>query len=260
VSTRRRASLIAGLSALALTLLWTGQAAAASTVTLSGGALTVTGDAGANDIAVGIDPGNPSDYRIADSSGISDPLPPECVRASATAIRCPVALVTFVRADVGAGDDQFKVSSGGIPQGVDLNVHGDEGNDTIRGRDGPGRDYLFGGDGDDAMFGEGGNDQMYGGAGNDEMDGGAGDDQVYGETGNDILTGGGGDDLVYGGKGKDVVNGLSEDDKLFGGSGNDKMSGGSGNDKGVGGGGKDSFNGGGGTDKGTAEKEKNVEK
>lgn len=237
-----------------------GPAHAASTVTLADGLLQVTGDAGANDIAVGIDPSNPGDYKIADSSGISDPLPAGCVRVNATSIRCPAAGVTAVRADMGAGDDQFKTSSGGVPQETTLNVHGDEGNDTIRGRNGPGRDFLFGGDGDDQLFGEGGNDEIYGGRGNDEIDGGDGDDKLFGEDGNDIVNGGRGKDVMRGGRGKDVINGLSQDDKLFGDAGRDRLSGGSGDDKGIGGGGEDSFNGGGGQDTGKAENLKNVEK
>ena len=237
---------------------------AASTVTLAatpaGGELKVSGDSGANDVAAGVDPGNAADYRISDSSGISDPLPPGCVRVSATAIRCPAAGVTRIKIELGDGDDQFKVSSGSIPEATDLFVNGGEGSDTMRGRNGPGSDSFFGEGGDDTIFGEGGFDTIFGGPGNDELDGGAGNDIVSGEEGNDIVSGGTGKDFLHGGDGKDIVNGLADDDKLFGDKGNDKLSGGSGNDKGIGGAGKDSFNGGGGKDKGKAEKLTGVEK
>lgn len=256
----RRISLAGALAALGL-LLWTAQASASSSVTIQSGILHVSGDAGANDVAVGVDPTDPTQFRIADSTGISDPLPPSCVRVSATAVRCPIAQVTVgVDVRLNDGNDQFKVSSGDMPAATPLRVEGGPGDDTIRGSARPGGDLLYGDEGNDTIFGEGGEDIIRGGIGDDEIEGGPGKDDIDGEDGNDFLSGGGGDDTIKGGKGKDIVNGLSEDDKLFGGKGSDKMSGGSGNDKGVGGAGKDQFDGGGGTDKGKAEKLKNVEK
>jgi Ca2+-binding RTX toxin-like protein len=256
----RRIGLAAALAALGLAL-FAGQASAAGNVTVQFGILHISGDAGANDIAVGIDPTDPAQFRIADSTGISDPLPPGCVRVSATAVRCPIASVTVgISVLLNDGDDQFKVSSGDLPAGTPLRVEGGLGNDTIRGSAREGGDLLYGDEGNDTIFGEGGADLIRGGIGDDELLGGPGKDDIQGEEGNDFLSGEGGDDKLDGGKGKDVINGLSDDDKLLGGKGNDALSGGSGNDNGNGGAGKDSFNGGGGTDKGKAEKLKNVEK
>jgi Ca2+-binding RTX toxin-like protein len=260
MASARRISVVAAFVAMWLAY-GMGQALAASTVTIFQGTLHVSGDAGANDVAVGLDPGNPNDFRIADSTGISDPLPLGCVRVSATAVRCPVASVTVgISVLLNDGDDQFKVSSGDLPADKPLRVEGGLGNDTIRGSARPGGDLLYGDEGNDTIYGEGGADLLRGGDGDDEIEGGPGDDDIEGGDGNDYLSGSGGRDNLKGGNGKDVINGLSEDDKLFGGNGNDRLSGGSGNDKGIGGAGKDSFNGGGGTDKGKAEKLKNVEK
>ena len=260
MSRGRRLGITASLGCVAA-IAFAGSAQAASSVTILNGTLHVSGDAGANDIAVGLDPTSPNDFRIADSTGISDPLPPSCVRVSATAVRCPVASVT-VGMDVrlNDGDDQFKVSSGDLPAATLLRVEGGLGNDTIRGSAREGGDLLYGDEGNDTIYGEGGADLIRGGEGDDELEGGPGADDIDGEGGNDYVSGSGGNDVLKGGAGKDIINGLSEDDKLFGGPGNDKLSGGSGNDKGIGGGGKDSFSGGGGTDKGKAEKLKSVEK
>ena len=233
---------------------------AVSTVTIAGGQLIVTGDGGNNDVAVGIDPSNAADYRLSDSTGIADPIPTGCVRVSPTAIRCPVAGITTVQTDLGAGDDLFKVSSGSVPEGVTVNVFGGDGNDTIRGRNGPGLDQLLGDGGDDTIYGEGGDDTLDGGDGNDTLLGGPGNDLIFGRAGNDDMFGGGGRDKMAGGTGHDTIEGLGGDDALKGEQGNDKLSGGSGNDKGSGGAGNDTFIGGGGTDKGSAEKEKSVEK
>ena len=235
-------------------------ASAASTVTFENGGFVVNGDGGVNDVAVGVDPADGSRYRVSDASGISDPLPLGCTRVSPTAVSCQAEGAVRILINLGAGDDQVKVSAGGIPEAVYLGVNGGDGNDTIRGRSGPGLDGLDGGRGDDTIYGEGGDDLIQGGDGNDRLFGGPGTDTIIGDDGNDEINGGGGRDVLQGSEGKDVINGLSEDDKLFGGAGNDRLFGGAGNDKGIGGGGKDSFNGGGGKDKGKAEKLTGVEK
>lgn len=78
------------------------------------------------------------------------------------------------------------------------NIHGNEGNDTIRG--GNMSDYIYGDDG---------NDTISGGAG-DTIEGGAGDDTIYdgkiihAGTGDDILHSKGGDDFLYGEAGDDT--------------------------------------------------------
>jgi Ca2+-binding RTX toxin-like protein len=262
-----------------LATLWLGAAnASASSLvkitffTADDGMIRVTGDDGANNVTLGIDPNDPKAFLISDASGILEPLPPGCVRLSQTSIRCPAFNnIKFVQVDLEGSDDRFAVGPGSLPKSMILQVTGGPGADTIRGRDGPGFDNLYGDGGKDRIFGEGGNDRLTGGPGQDELDGGTGDDALYGEEGEDILSGGDGfgQDYLDGGPDNDVLNGLAEDDKLFGGMGNDRMSGGKGDDRmvggpgrdgGAGGPGQDLLVGGKGADKGTAEKKRGVER
>jgi Ca2+-binding RTX toxin-like protein len=113
------------------------------------------------------------------------------------------------------GDDVW----GGWQTGVDYDVYGLGGKDT-----------LYGYTGDDFLDGGTGNDKIYGGAGNDTLMGGEGKDLLDGGIGNDILYGGGDDDLIYGGEGNDWLYGDDGTDILYGYNGADFMSGGGGND------------------------------
>ncbi|MDB5738993.1 MAG: outer rane adhesin like protein [Alphaproteobacteria bacterium] len=70
---------------------------------------------------------------------------------------------------------------------------------------GPGDDTLYGGDGDDVINGGGGNDVIYGGKGNDTLIGGDGNDILHGNDGDDTLDGGAGDDQLFGGAGDDTL-------------------------------------------------------
>jgi Ca2+-binding RTX toxin-like protein len=80
--------------------------------------------------------------------------------------------------------------------------NGTAGADTISGA---GRnDILRGLGGNDTMRGFGGNDAMNGGDGDDVMNGGAGNDTLFGGAGADILVGGLGRDALNGGLGADV--------------------------------------------------------
>ena len=63
-------------------------------------------------------------------------------------------------------------------------IHGNGGNDNIRG-----------GGGDDVLYGDAGNDDIQGGDGNDHLYGGAGNDTLSGGAGTNILEGGTGDDV-----------------------------------------------------------------
>jgi Ca2+-binding RTX toxin-like protein len=248
--------LVAILAGLGLSALGVEAAHAASVVRFQelnlGMALKVEGSGDKNDVTVGVDPALPTAYLITDASGILDPVPLGCVRMSSTAIRCFVVNnIDGIVVELRGGDDQFKVSAGSIPEPVLLFVFGGEGDDTIRGRDGPGRDWLNGEAGKDRLFGEGGNDKLFGGGNDDELDGGPGHDDLYGEAGEDILNGGEGfgRDHLDGGGGTDVLNGLSEADTLFGGNGSDVLLGGGGDDKLFGGKGKDGLKGGKGKDR-----------
>ena len=64
-------------------------------------------------------------------------------------------------------------------------IFGSEGNDTLRGGEGLGDNFLFGGAGDDSLEGGAGNDELFGNAGNDTLNGGAGDNLLVGGPGID---------------------------------------------------------------------------
>jgi Ca2+-binding RTX toxin-like protein len=98
---------------------------------------------------------------------------------------------------LGYGDDRFENT--GVFVGV---VHGEEGNDLLRG--GAGDDLLYGGPGNDRAFGGGGADKLIGGAGSDELAGEGGNDLLYGEDGDDVLDGGAGNDYLSGLNGNDT--------------------------------------------------------
>jgi Ca2+-binding RTX toxin-like protein len=73
-----------------------------------------------------------------------------------------------------------------------MEIHGDNGVDTLKG-----------GNGADTIQGEGGNDQLFGYGGDDSLHGGYAGDDTADSNGNDTLTGGSGTDQMYGGPGND---------------------------------------------------------
>lgn len=83
---------------------------------------------------------------------------------------------TEVTVNTGDGDDVVFVSDDETV-GVDLNINGGEGNDT-----------LGGSDGNDEILGEVGDDTFFGGSGGDTLDGGVGDDSIFG-NGGELLAG-----------------------------------------------------------------------
>lgn len=83
---------------------------------------------------------------------------------------------TEVTVNTGDGDDVVFVSDQETV-GVDLNINGGEGNDT-----------LGGSDGDDQILGEDGDDTFFGGSGGDTLDGGVGNDEIFG-NGGELLAG-----------------------------------------------------------------------
>jgi hypothetical protein len=198
---------------------------------------------GINDIEVGVATNFPDDYRITDQSNILNPLPAFCVRESDTSIRCnhssaePPAFtpaeVSTITVDLGAGDDEFAVSSGGIPSNVTLNVYGGDGNDRIIGRNSSGKEVLDGGAGNDIIFvgtpSEG--KVATGGPGNDIVGIGISVTRSFlARTAPALAAKGNPGATLLGDVGADRLTGGPENDKLKGGPGRDRIKGRGGND------------------------------
>ncbi len=161
-------------------------------------------------------------------------------------------------------------------------MHGGEGNDTLRGQGG--NDFLDAGLGDDRLFGGEGNDRLFGDLGTDRMAGGTGNDTYVVSVSDTIVertgegrdtifsnettqlarnvevlglgdfepidgTGNGAANVLLGGSGDNVLRGLAGRDKLSGGDGDDTLVGGDGNDVLVGGRSQDILWGGDGGDR-----------
>ncbi|WP_298232626.1 type I secretion C-terminal target domain-containing protein [uncultured Azohydromonas sp.] len=125
----------------------------------------------------------------------------------------------------GAGNDVVHATFGND------SVDGGLGSDTLYG--GFGNDTLVGGAADgsvDQLHGEAGNDLLRG-VGRINADGGAGADTILSGTGDDTLSGGDGQDSLSGGAGNDYLMGGEQDDRLDGGSGRDYLSGDGGDDR-----------------------------
>ncbi len=119
----------------------------------------------------------------------------------------------------GDGNDTLQGGTGGDA------LYGEAGQDTLLGEEDS--DALFGGaDNDtldagagifgDVMHGDDGNDLLRGGDGLDILFGDAGDDRLEGRGLSDILNGGSGNDTLIGGTGRDFLNGEQGNDLLFG--------------------------------------------
>lgn len=208
-----------------------------------------------NNVTVGDAAGFPNDYRITDTAGIKDPLPPGCVRESATSIRCPkeglddptLGPLPMVQVTVflGDGDDLFTPGAGGL-EGIELFIEAGEGNDLIIGHSGDGKETIQGGPGDDKIFtgepadlkeldGGGGDDTITIGPPSQAPDAfakgpGVGGAEIRGMAGNDRITGGPQNDSISGGSGRDKLKGKGGKDKLICGGGKDKAIGGGGAD------------------------------
>mgnify|MGYP002629681965 CR=1 FL=1 len=128
---------------------------------------------------------------------------------------------------------------------VQLNLHGNDGADTLIG--GSANDYLDGGDGDDSLSGGAGHDYLIGGEGDDIFDGGQGFDTVdYAAASSGVSvnlgiftaqnTGGAGNDAlvnierVIGSAFNDTLTANSLGNRLLGGAGDDILTGGDGFD------------------------------
>ena len=177
----------------------------AVSATLSGGTLSLYGDAEDNTVNVqqvgnqlSVTGDNSFSYNFAD-----------------------VSLIQFYGS---AGDDFFENFTD-----IDTLAVGHTGNDTLR--TGGGTDRMYGGDGDDVLSSRGGDDRLIGNDGRDTLYGGDGNDALYGLFGNDTLYGEGGNDTLVAGYGNDVVYGGGGDDLAYGHFGNDEIYGGDGIDR-----------------------------
>jgi Ca2+-binding RTX toxin-like protein len=187
-----------------------------------------------------------------------------CAIVSPTVVRCPVAGVTAVVVDAGAGNDTVTVDPGvsrtflrGGP-GDDM-IFGGEGSDELQG--GPGVDWLWGNTGNDSFRADSTDDDA------DMMEGGDGHDiaDYRDRTAalsvtldferNDGTVGTAENDLVswdvesaIGGRGADRIVGDDNANTLMGGPGADTIIGGDGNDQSHGNNGADTVDGGDGDD------------
>jgi Ca2+-binding RTX toxin-like protein len=157
-----RTSLAAGIVALGLAAL-ADPAAARYTSNVPDGTLAITGDAASDELVVRVRDG----WVEVDVNGVTE-------------YRAEADEVARIRVRAGAGDDEVRILTAGLPTRAD----GESGDDLlIGGRDG---ETLLGGDGDDVLLG---------GDGADALGGGAGDDLLLGGSGRDALDGGPGRDL-----------------------------------------------------------------
>ena len=125
----------------------------------------------------------------------------QCTQSSPTVVACPASVanrVEGVNANLSGGDDTIVDQSG-----VDADLDGGEGNDTLTATSGT--DLLRGGPGNDTLNGNNGNDTLEGGPGDDVENGGNGNDRLGGadgtratlDTGADTFEGGNGSDLLF---------------------------------------------------------------
>lgn len=172
----------------------TGQDDAIRTLTGSGGAETLIGTAGGDDLY-----GGEAVLRLAGGSG--DDV--YHVRSGRQRL---------VEGEGGGTDKVVCTASWTLGQNFeDLDLTGDAdvngtGNalaNRLDGNDGDNR--LSGGDGDDRLFGEAGDDNLQGGRGSDTLDGGDGEDVLSGNAGADCMSGGGGNDTYFVDHNSDVV-------------------------------------------------------
>jgi hypothetical protein len=120
-------------------------------------------------------------------------------------------------------------------------VSGTDGDDNLRGTDGP--DTVHAHDGDDHIFGLAGPDYISAGPGNDTVRGGDGRDAVGGGPGDDRLYGGDDSDRMFGGPGADTFDDRRQDggDEMNGGKNADSFTLRAGRQEAFGDDGRDSF-------------------
>jgi Ca2+-binding RTX toxin-like protein len=139
--------------------------------------VTVTTGAAADRIRVSRDE---AAYVVEVSTGVTAGA--GCAAVSPTAVRCPVAGISAVAVDAGAGNDAISVDAG-VPDSAPR-----VGRTLLRG--GPGNDSIFAGEGTDELRGGPGDDWLWGNSGSDRFVADSTDD------GADWIEGGDGHDLV----------------------------------------------------------------
>jgi hypothetical protein len=244
--------------------------ALASTLTFTGGAMTVNGASGSSQ-NWGFEESAPSQV---DGYLYSDPVTytaggdpaPGCkdvdggagsptlgavdTDGTAWVVRC-TGVTKVVTTSGGSGSSIDALGLTAIP----IDATGGVGNDALRG--GAVNDTLTGGDGNDTLEGRAGDDAIDGGNGNDQLYGDyqscdtcipAGKDIMRGGNGIDQMRGGGNDDQIDSGAGADTVAGNAGNDSINSGDGNDNVDGGDGNDTIATGAGDDQVSGGNGDD------------
>ena len=209
-----------------------------SSISLSNGVLTLTGDSNSDNELVVQPSGSSKLYAYVNNVNKTVALSAvRSVKFIGGSKDDDIFLASTFRMDAvvnsGAGNDYIRTA-----EGNDVIDAGD-GNDRIRSR--PGNDRATGGNGDDRFEGEEGNDTFDGGAGNDSADGGHGNDALVGGAGNDTLFGNLGDDKLDGGADNDYLRADAGVDSLLGGAGDDTLAGGTGGDYFDGGAGRNTF-------------------
>jgi Ca2+-binding RTX toxin-like protein len=172
--------------------------------------------------------------RVVDYGGSGAMSGNGCTQVDAVTVDCAAAPIIAVSANLGDGDDDFRVT--GLPTiTLPMTVSGGDGNDSIGAADGP--DAIDAGPGDDHVYASAGADDYHGGSGNDVL--------VFEEQGNETLSL---DDIANDGLAGQGANAHSDFETLFGGWFDDTITGTSGNDTLWGGPGEDVIHGGGGDD------------
>lgn len=266
----RRIALTAAVSIAAV--LAAAPAALASTVTVQSGNRIVVNGPGNEKNQISISYGGDA-FVVHDSAGVTPGGTCTPGGQLNTAI-CPAAGIASVRVTAGGGGDIVTLLPG-WPAGIEADIDGGSGNDSLYG--GAGADSITGGSGRDVLDGRAGADDLRGGSdsgdavyygdrttplivtvgsGNDndgnELDqtandrdtvhtdveaviGGSANDILIGDRTNETFFGGLGDDSIQGGGGNDLLQGFLGNDFLSGDSGNDTVRGAAGADRLLGG-------------------------
>ncbi|MEA2707504.1 MAG: hypothetical protein QOF78_105 [Phycisphaerales bacterium] len=174
-----------------------------SSVALSNGTLTITGNNTADRIEV---------QKRADKGQLK-------VEINGTEKSFTLASVKKIVINSLGGNDWIEYSGRDGGLAIPGLINGGDGNDSISG-----------GLGNDSISGGNGNDRIQGKAGNDIISGNAQNDRIEGGDGNDIISGNGGNDDLFGNNGNDQLNGGDGEDDLSGGAGRDSVRGNAGND------------------------------
>jgi Ca2+-binding RTX toxin-like protein len=168
----------AGLALIALAA----PASAASTASIQGDTLTVTGDDGRDGIELQRDTPSGTDLRVL----VTD-LATDGVKLHKT---FPIASFSKIQVNAGGGDDRVAIDEGNgvFTDTIPTTVNGGDGDDT-----------LVGGTGAETLNGDAGNDLIDPNRGNDTANGGPGDDNFTWDPGD-------GSDTDEGGDGNDALN------------------------------------------------------